>query len=231
MILGGNHNAHQRRRLRQRKAHAVDKRRLGLLDRSANAQRVKVALQRKTTGFNSIRLAIGRAIGGRPRMNAPVIQHVRNMFKPRARRKAAERQVVVLGTRNVFWGRADTIDKRLLHHQEMRHAVMAIEQVYIELGLKDRLAPLPRFLKHVLVAEQDLGTLALGSIVQRGNIVEQRVRLQNVIVVQERDVVAHRLLNTRVGVDHNAAVAGQPKATNALVVGACRKVGNRIPFR
>lgn len=90
----------------QRKAHAVDKRRLGLLDRSANAQRVKVALQRKTTGFNSIRLAIGRAIGGRPRMNAPVIQHVRNMFKPRARRKAAERQVVVLGTRNVFWGRA-----------------------------------------------------------------------------------------------------------------------------
>ena len=47
VILGGDHNAHQRRRLRQRMAHAVDKRRLGLLDRSANAQRVKVALKRK----------------------------------------------------------------------------------------------------------------------------------------------------------------------------------------
>ena len=86
-------------------------------------------------------------------MNAPVIQHVRNMLKPRVRQKAAKRQVVVLGTRNVFWGRADTIDKRLLHHQEMRHAVMAIEQVDVEFGLKDRLAPLPRFLEHVLVAE------------------------------------------------------------------------------
>ena len=105
-------------------------------------------------------------------MNAPVIQHVRNMLKPRARRKAAKRQVVVLGARNVFWGRANAINKRLLHHQEMRHAVMAIEQVNVEFGLKDRLAPLPRFLEHVLVAEQDLGTLALGSLVQRGNILE-----------------------------------------------------------
>ena len=50
-------------------------------------------------------------------------------------------------------------------------------------------------------------------------------------MVQERDVVACRSLDTCVGVDHNAAVAGQPNATNALVVGTCRKVGNRIPFR
>ena len=64
------------------------------------------------------------------------------------------------------------IDERLLHHQEMRHAVMAIEQIDVEFGLKDRLAPLPRFLEHVLVAEQDLGTLVLGSLVQRGNIAE-----------------------------------------------------------
>ena len=41
VILGGNHNAHQRRRLRQRIAHAVDKRRPGLLDRSANAHEAK----------------------------------------------------------------------------------------------------------------------------------------------------------------------------------------------
>ena len=54
----------------------------------------------------------------------------------------------------------------------MRHAVMAIEQVDVELRLKDRLTPLPRFLEHVLVAEQDLGTLVLGSLVQRGNIAE-----------------------------------------------------------
>ena len=110
MILGGNHNAHQRRRLRQRITHTVDKRRLGLPDRSANAQRVKVTLQRQTTGFNGIRLAIGRAIGGRPRMNAPVIQHVRNMLKPRARRKATERQVVILGARDVFQRHANAID-------------------------------------------------------------------------------------------------------------------------
>ena len=172
VILGGNHNTHQRRRLWQRIAHAVDKRRLGLLDRSANAQRVKVALERKAPGFNSIRLAIGRAIGGRSRMNAPVIQHVRDMLKPRARCKAAKGQVVILGTRNVFWRRTNVIDERLPHHQKMRHAVMVIEQVDVELGLKDRLTPLPRFLEHVLVAEQDLGTLALGSHVQRGDIVE-----------------------------------------------------------
>ena len=49
-------------------------------------------------------------------------------------------------------------------------------------------------------------------------------------MVQERDVVARRLLNTRVGVDHDAAVAGQPNATNALVVGTCCKIGHRIPF-
>ena len=78
---------------------------------------------------------------------------MRNMLKPRVRRKAAKRQVVVLGTRDVFRGRANTIDKCLLHHQEMRHAVMAIEQVDVELRLKDRLTPLPRFLEHVLVAE------------------------------------------------------------------------------
>ena len=105
-------------------------------------------------------------------MHAPVIQYVRNMFKPRARRKAAERQVVILGARDVFRRHANAINKRLLHHQEMRHAVMAIEQVDVELGLKDRLAPLPRFLEHVLVAEQDLGTLALGRLIQCGNILE-----------------------------------------------------------
>ena len=49
---------------------------------------------------------------------------------------------------------------------------MAIEQVDVEYGLKDRLAPLPRFLEHVLITEQDLGTLALGRLVQRGNILE-----------------------------------------------------------
>ena len=49
-------------------------------------------------------------------------------------------------------------------------------------------------------------------------------------MVQERDVVARRLLNTRVGVDHEAAVAGQPNATNALVIGVHRKVGHRVPF-
>ena len=183
MILGGNQNAHQRRRLRQRIAHAVDKRRLGLLDRSANAQRVKVTLQCKATGLNGIRFAIGRTVGGRTGMHAPVIQHVRDMLKTRARCKAAKRQVVILGTRNVFWRRTNVIDERLPHHQKMRHAVMAIEQVDVELSLKDRLAPLPRFLEHVLVAEQDLRTLALGSLVQCCNIVEQRIRLQDVIVV------------------------------------------------
>ena len=49
---------------------------------------------------------------------------------------------------------------------------MAIEQVNVELGLEDRLAPLPRFLEHVLVAEQDLRAVVLGPLVQRGNIVE-----------------------------------------------------------
>ena len=172
VVLGGNHNAHQRRRLRQRITHAIDKRCLGILDRSLNAQRVKVALQRQTTSFNGIRLAISRAIGGGTGVNTPVIQHVGNMLKPCARCKAAKRQVVILGTRNVFWGRANVIDKRLLHHQKMRHTVMAIEQVDVKPRLKYWLTPLPRFLEHVLVAEQDLGTLALGSLVQRGNIVE-----------------------------------------------------------
>ena len=50
-------------------------------------------------------------------------------------------------------------------------------------------------------------------------------------MVQERDVVARRLLNTSVGVDHNAAVAGQLNATDALVIGIRRNVGHRIPFR
>ena len=172
VVLGGNHNAHQRRRLRQRITHVIDKRRLGLLDRSANAQRVKVALKRKAPGFNSIRLTIGRTVGGRSRMHAPVIQHMLNVLKARAGCKAAERQVVILGARNVFWGHTNVIDERLLHHQEMRHAVMAIEQIDVEPCLKDRLAPLPRFLKHVLVAEQDLGALALGRLIQRGNILE-----------------------------------------------------------
>ena len=172
MILGGNQNAHQRRRLRQRIAHAVDKRRIGLLDRSANAQRVKVTLKRKAPGFNGIRFAICRAIGGGTGMHTPVIQYMRNVLKARAGYKAAERQIIILGARDVFLRHVNAIDERLLHHQEMRHAVMAIEQVDVEPRLKDRLAPLPRFLEHVLVAEQDLGTLVLGSLVQRGNIVE-----------------------------------------------------------
>jgi len=49
-------------------------------------------------------------------------------------------------------------------------------------------------------------------------------------VVQERDVVACRLLDTCVGVEHNAAVAGKLDAANALVVGVCRKSGHRVPF-
>ena len=131
-----------------------------------------MALQRQTTSFNGIRLAISRAIGGRTGMHAPVIQHVRDMLKPRAGCKAAKRQVVILGTRNIFWRHANAIDERPLNHQKMRHAVMAIEQVDVELSLKDRLAPLPCFLEHVLIAEQDLGAIVFGSLVQRGNIVE-----------------------------------------------------------
>ena len=49
-------------------------------------------------------------------------------------------------------------------------------------------------------------------------------------MVQERDVVARRLLNTSVGVEHNAAVAEKLDATDALVVGACRKGVHRVPF-
>ena len=49
-------------------------------------------------------------------------------------------------------------------------------------------------------------------------------------MVQESDVVACRLLDTCVGVDHNAAVAGKLDATDALVVGTCRKGGHRVPF-
>ena len=183
MVLGGNHNAHQRRRLRQRIMHAVDKRRLGLLDRSANAQRVKVTLQRQTTSFNGVRFAICKVIGGETGMHAPVIQHVRNMLKPCARCKAAKSQIIILGARDIFRRHANAIDKRLLHHQKMRHAVMAIEQVDVELRLKDRLTPLPRFLEHVLVTEQDLRTLPLCRFIQRGDIAEQRIRLQDVIVV------------------------------------------------
>ena len=230
VVLGGNHNAHQRRRLRQRIAHAVNKRRLGLLDRSVNAQRVKVTLQRKASGLDGIRLAICRAIGGRTGVHAPVIQHMSNMLKARARRETAKRQIIILGARDVFRRHANAIDKRLLHHQQMRHAVMAIEQVNVELCLKDRLTPLPRFLKHVLVTKQDLRTLPLCRLVQRGDIVEQRIRLQNVVVVQKCDVVARRLLNASVGVEHNAAVARQLNTMNPLVIGVGRKLGHRIPF-
>ena len=163
-------------------------------------------------------------------MHAPVIQHVGNMLKPCARCKAAKRQIIILGARDVFRRHANAIDKRLLHHQKMRHAVMAIEQVNVELRLKDRLTPLPRFLKHVLVTKQDLRTLPLCRLVQRGDIVEQRIRLQNVVMVQKCDVVARRLLNASVGVEHNAAVARQLNTMNPLVIGVGRKLGHRIPF-
>ena len=49
-------------------------------------------------------------------------------------------------------------------------------------------------------------------------------------MVQERDVVSSRLLNTCVGVDHNAAITGQLNTTDALIVDARRKIGNRVPF-
>ena len=49
-------------------------------------------------------------------------------------------------------------------------------------------------------------------------------------MVQERDVVARRLLDTCVGVDHNAAVAGQLDSADPLVVNGCRKIGHRVPF-
>ena len=49
-------------------------------------------------------------------------------------------------------------------------------------------------------------------------------------MVQERDVIARRLLNTCVGVEHNAAVARQLNTTNPLVIGGSRKIGHRIPF-
>ena len=102
VILGGNHNAHQRCRLWQRIAHTVDKRSFGLLDRSMNAQRAKVTLQGQASGLDGIRFAVGGSVGGRPRMHAPVIQHVRNMLKARTRCKAAKRQVIILGARYVF---------------------------------------------------------------------------------------------------------------------------------
>ena len=89
-------------------------------------------------------------------MDAPVVEHPRDVSHAASLLKHAQRQVVVLGAAHLIGREARGLKRRAPHHEEVGDAVMAVEQIEVETRLEHRLDEAARLLEEVLIAEQQV---------------------------------------------------------------------------
>ena len=88
----------------------------------------------------------------------------------------------------------------------MRDAIVRVQQISVEISLEHRVLERARDLERVLVAVQQARVGMLGDSL---DVRLQRIRLQHVVVIEERHVLAPRMLDAGVRVAHDAEVVAQ----------------------
>ena len=125
---------------------------------AVDAEAGKVFFQRAAPGVERIRFD-AHAAGGAVRMDAPVVQHVRDVDDAVGRDgiDAAQREIVVLRSFEAAAEAADAAQQRRAIHAEVRHHVVAAQQFAVEVGLEERTAALAVFVDLVFVGVQHRG--------------------------------------------------------------------------
>ena len=151
---------------------------------------------------------------GRLAMHAPVVQHVRHVHNLASGFRHTQGEVVILRPIHLVVGQARLGQNVLAHHEPMRDAIVRVQQISVEISLEHRVLERARDLERVLVAVQQARVGMLGDSL---DVRLQRVRLQHVVVVEERHVLAPRMLNAGVRVAHDAEVVAQRNHRDAIV--------------
>ena len=96
----------------------------------------------------------------------------------------------------------------------MRDAIVRVQQISVEISLEHRVPERSPDLERVLIAVQQARVGMLGDGL---DVRLQRVRLQHVVVIEDRHVLAPRMLNAGVRVTHDAEVVAQRNHRAAIV--------------
>ena len=126
----------------------------------------------------------------------------------------AEHQVVILRAGMLVRKPADLVEKLRLEDEEMADIHLRIEQVAVIVRLEEGEMVLAVRVDLVLVAVKDVRRLRLYHLVVRG----ERVRREQVVVVEQGEVVAGRELAAFVGVAGDAFVFLEPAELDARVL-------------
>ena len=126
----------------------------------------------------------------------------------------AQGEVVILRPIHLVVGRARFGQNVLAHHEPMHDAIVRVQQISVEISLEHRVPERSPDLERVLIAVQQARVGMLGDGL---DVRLQRVRLQHVVVIEERHVLAPRMLNAGVRVTHDAEVVAQRNHRDAIV--------------
>ena len=150
-------HTHERHGFGQLVAHPVHERLQSFLGPRRDAARRHMTLKRQATRLDRVGLAPHIVPARGAGMLAPVIEHARDVREASpCPRQRTQREVVILSARHILGGHSDAVDQLPRHAQEMRHTVMAVEQIHVEARLENGLTPCARDLEQVFVAVQDL---------------------------------------------------------------------------
>ena len=97
----------------------------------------------------------------------------------------------------------------------MRDVIVATQQVEVEIRLEVRGNVLALLVEEILIAVERVERRVLPDAL---SVLEQRKRIERVVVVEENDVVAASLLDADVGVRRDASVIGQLDHLDAIVI-------------
>ena len=132
-----------------------------------------------------------------------MIQHLRDVVDPRRALHQPQQQVVVLRALVAGPEPADLVQQRAPHHHQVARVHAGQEVLGRPVGLEVRLAARARQVQLVFVRVDDVG---VGMCVEVPDDLEQRVRRQLVVVIEQRDELAVRQLQRGVRGGRDAAV-------------------------
>ena len=195
MIAARNDDAHERSGVGHVEAHPVGVGQ-GAVQHLA---RPTAALKMPLEGEGARRVGVGLLVptaGRRTLVLAPVIEHARHVLNVARNVEGLEREVVVLGARHVRTGALGEAQDAPAHHEEVRDVVVAVQAR--EAGRRlERGRSVDAVAQVILVAIEQVALRIPGDGLGEA---PERVRLEHVVMVEERHVLPHRRRDTGVRV-------------------------------
>ena len=160
----------------------------GRLITASNPRRAKASATARSPGGEAVRLRLGRQ-GRRIRRGAPVIQHPRDMTDPSRPLGGAEHEVVVLRSVEPLPYAAERFEQAAANDEKMGGIHVRQQQYRRPVRLELRRVAAPVHVDLVVVAVDDVG---VGMIRGVDRDFGERVRAQEIVVVEERQKLAAR---------------------------------------